>query len=351
MGDLQNLIMISVNRRNMKPKQSIRKTSILCAASAMLFSWSQVAVAAGPVAVAPGQSMEVVVPETSSPVKFSVSAGAGYLTGESKEIVYWPSFGNHKASELTWEIDSLFMVGIGAQLKVRNWLSVNFDGWFKAFDGEGTMDDYDWMVVGQDWSDWSHHEETDVTEGSIIDLNAEFAFFRTESVAFNAIVGYKRDEFGWEAYDGDFVYSSAGTARDITGSIPNEILGIGYEQTFTSLYFGMGLAANFTKFELAGRIIYSPLVNGEATDNHYLRNLVTYDEIDDGDMIAFDISGNYHINNHLSVLMAYSYQKYDTTQGDSEWHFQDEGLIILYPDGAGMAQTSSLFSISMQYTF
>lgn len=335
----------------MKPKRLIKQASILCATSAILVGWTQAAAAAaGPVSVAPGQSMEVAMGEPTSPVQFSLSAGAGYLTGESKEIVYEPAEGNRKLSELTWEIDNLFMIGIGAQLKVRDRLTVNFDGWFKAFDGEGTMDDYDWQVAGLDWTDWSHHEDTDVTDGSIFDINAEFAFFRSESVAFNAIAGYKRDNFGWSASGGDYVYTQNGF-RDTSGSFAEGLQVIGYEQTFSSLYLGMGIAANFSRFELASRIIYSPIVQGEATDNHYLRNLVTYDDIEDGDMIAFDISGNFLINKNLSVLVAYSYQDYDTTQGDSEYHFQDEGLVVFFPDGAGMSQTSSLFSVSLQYTF
>lgn len=333
----------------MKSQRSIYQTSILCAASVILFGATQ-AVAAGPVAVAPAQSVEVAMPETSSPIKFSLGVGAGYLTGEATEIVYWPSVGNHKASELTWKIDNLFMIGIDAQMKVQNWLTVNFDGWFKAFDGDGTMDDYDWQVPGLDWTDWSTHDDTDVTEASIIDLNADFAFFRTDSAAFSAIVGYKRDNFGWESYGGDYVYSVNGF-RDTAGSFPDGLLGIGYEQTYDSLYFGMGFAAYFTKFELAGRMIYSPIVQGEATDNHYLRNLVTYDDIEDGDMFAFDISGNYLINRNLSVLMAYSYQKYDTTQGDAEWQFLDEGVAYFIVDGAGMDLTYSLFSVSLRYTF
>ena len=334
----------------MKPKQLIKQTSALYAASVILLGWTQAAVAAGPVAVAPGKGGEVIMADTSSPVKFSVSVGAGYLTGEANELVYWPSVGNHKASELTWKIDNLFMVGIGAKLKVQNWLTINVDGWFKAVDGDGTMDDYDWLVPGQDWTDWSHHENTDVTDGSIFDVNAEFAFFHSESVAFKAIAGYKRDNFGWEAYGGDYVYSESGF-RDTAGSIPSGISVISYEQTYTSLYVGLGVEAYFSKFELASRLIYSPIAQGEATDNHYLRNLVTYDDCEDGDMIAFDISGNYLINSNLSVMMAYSYQKYDTMQGDSEWQYRDEGLAYYIVDGAGMDQTSSLFTVSLRYMF
>ncbi len=334
----------------MKPEKLIVLSTSFVAASLLVCSWAQAATATGPVAVAPGRTATAVMEQPSSPVSFSVEVGSGYLTGESKEVVYWPTLGNHKASELTWAIDNLFMVGIGASLKVHDWMAVNFNGWFKAFEGEGTMDDYDWMVRGADWTDWSHHEKTDVTEGSIMDLNVEFSFVRTDVVALKAITGYKRDNFGWEAYGGNYTYSES-RFRDTKGSISDSIATIGYEQTFTSLYFGLGLAAKFNAFELNGRFIYAPLVYGEATDYHYLRDLVTYDEGEDGSMIAFDVSGSFLITPHFAIEMGYSYQRYDMMQGDSEWHYQDAGVVYYFADGAGMDQTSSLISVALRYTF
>lgn len=334
----------------MKPKKLITPRKSLAAASLLVCFWTSVAVAAGPVSVAPGRTARVVEGQSASPVSFSLEMGAGYLTGESNEAVYWPSQGNHQASELTWAIDDVFMVGIGGSLKFRDWLAFNFNGWFKAADGNGTMDDYDWTVVGSDWTDWSHHEQTDVTAASIIDLNVALSFFRTPNLALKAIVGYKRDNFAWEAYGGDYIYSEGGF-RNTSGTIPAGIHTIGYDQTFTTPYVGVGVEAKFNAFELNSRLIYSPLVHGEDTDHHYLRNLVTYDTVDDGDMIGFDVSGSYFFNPHLALELAYSYQRYDMTQGDSEWHFQDEGVVYYFADGAGMDQTSSLFSVALRYTF
>ena len=333
----------------MKPKRLIQRSSIVCAASAMLLGGAGLAPAAGPVAVAPQQDVEVAMVET-PPVRFSLSAGAGYLTGKATEIVFLPTVGNHRISELTWKIDNLFMIGVGAHLKLQNWLTVNFDGWFKATDGEGSMDDFDFRILGADWTDWSTHSDTDVTDGSIIDLNAEISVFRTENFALKVIGGYKRDNFGWEAYGGNFVYSVNGF-RDTVGSFPAGQQVIGYEQTYDTPYVGIGIGVSFPRFELASRLIYSDWVQGEAIDNHYLRNLVTTDEIEDGEMVAFDISGKYLINNHLSVMMAYTYQDYDTAQGDSLWEFRDQGVSVLFVDGAGMDLYYSLFTVSLIYTF
>ncbi len=328
------------------------RNTCLVAATVLLCSWPQRASAAGPVAVAPGKRVNLQQDQPASPVSFNVELGSGYLTGESKELVYWPTFGNHKASELTWKIDNMFMVGVGAQMKVRDWMAVNFNGWFKAFDGEGTMDDYDYLIPGsRDWTDWSHHEKTDVTAGSIVDLGVEFSFVRTDVLQLKGLAGYKRDNFSWEAYGGEYTYSDDGGFRNSTGSLSNSVASIGYEQTFTSLYFGLGMAAKFAAFELSSRFIYAPFVQGEATDYHYLRNLVTYDDADDGDMIGFDVAGSFLLSQHLSIDMGYSYQRYDTMQGDSEWHYEDSGVVYFFADGAGMDQTSSLISLAFRYTF
>jgi plasminogen activator len=320
--------------------------------TAMVFAGLSSASAAGPVAVAPAETSEVVVvAPQSSPVRFTLGVGAGYLSGESKELVYWPEYNNHKASELTWEIDNLYMIGITGDLQVANWLTFSFDGWFKATDGDGTMDDYDWQVPGYEWTDWSHHEDTDVTDGSIIDVSANFSFFQNYNVVLTGIVGYKRDNFGWEARGGDYTYSSGGF-RNYSGSFADGALGISYEQTMDTFYGGLGFSADFTnRFRLAGRVIYSPFVQGEATDYHHMRNLVTYDDFEDGDLIAFDITGTFGLTEKLGLEIGFSYQSYDTMQGDSEWHFNDEGIVAYLDNGAGMDQTSTMLTASLQYSF
>lgn len=307
-----------------------------------------------PVAVAPapaqGGGGTMVAESPTSSVTFSATLGAGYLTGESNEMVYWPSLGNHKASELTWKTDNLYMIGLAAKLEVNSWFAIHLDGWFKATDGDGSMEDYDWTVVGSDWTNYSSHGNTDVTDGSLFDINTEVSFYTTPTWKCNAIVGYKRDDFGWEARGGEYVYSENGL-RNISGVVPVNILSVSYEQTMTSFYIGTGFGLKYEKFHFTSRIIYSPFVSAEATDHHYLRNIVISDDFDDGDLIAFDIEGSYLFTEKFALELAYSYQKYDNMQGDSKWYYNDFGAVINYPNGGGMDQQSSMLSMSLQYTF
>lgn len=337
----------------MKNCRYVHDCSYLMSASILVFALSTNAMASSPAAISPGQSTVVdnrIAKEPEKPVEFTLSGGVGYLTGESRELVYWPSADNHKASELTWKIDSLFMVGFGASLRTGRWFTINFDGWFKATDGDGTMDDYDWQVPGYPWTDWSHHEDTDVTDGSMIDINGQISFYRTETVIFNGYLGYKRDNFGWESRGGDYIYSVGGF-RDRSGSFADGALAVSYEQTLEVPYLGFGIDLDLGRFKLDGRVIYSPLVQGESVDHHHMRNLITYDDFSDGDMIAIDVAGVFEMTTHLGFEIGLNFQSYDTMQGDSEWHFNDTGEVVLVKNGAGMDQQSSMVSFSVIYTF
>ncbi len=282
-------------------------------------------------------------------VKFSLGLGAAYLTGESHELVYWPEYNNHKASELTWKIDSLYMANINATLDIYNDWFIHFDGWFKVTDGDGAMDDYDWMNVGGDWTDWSHHDDTDVTSASMIDISGGWKAVNKERFTLSGLVGYKRDVFGWESYGGSYIYSESGF-RDSSGNFADGALGISYEQTFSSIYVGLG--AEFTlsdMISLSGRAIYSPIVQAEADDHHYESNFVTYDDFSGGDMFGFDVSVIINISKSLALDVGYSYLNYDEMQGDSDW---DYGYgIYTAADGAGADHNSSWFSVGLRYSF
>lgn len=283
-------------------------------------------------------------------VSFSLGLGAGYMTGESTELVYWPEFNNHKASELTWKIDSLYLTNVNASLSFSSSWFVQFDGWFKLTDGDGTLDDYDWMIIGGDWTDWSH-EEADVTKASMIDISAGWRGIDKESFSLSGLVGYKRDVFAWESYGGSYVYSINGF-RDSRGNFPDNEPGIGYEQTFTSIYFGLGFDFYINDtITINSRAVYSPLVEAEAVDHHYQRNLVTYDDFSGGNMFGFDIAASFKVTEKLAVNGGYSYLYYDEMQGDSDWYYNDSGIVVTEPDGAGTDHNSSLFTLTLCYSF
>ena len=102
------------------------------------------------------------------------------------------------------------MVGAGVTIQPVEWLKINGDIFFNANSGSNELDDYDWRYTTSLWSDWSHHDDVELTKGTMFDVNAEFIFFRNQNTAISAIVGYKQDNWEWEARGGEFIYSIGG---------------------------------------------------------------------------------------------------------------------------------------------
>ncbi len=284
-------------------------------------------------------------------ITFTGRVGVGYLNGEANEYVYWEDSGGRTASKLTWKIDSLYMAGLGVTIQPSHWVNINVDTWFNVGDGDGYMSDYDWMEPAiQDWTDESLHDDTNVTKGFIFDVNAEMTAFSNDQISLTGILGFRRDNFEWEARGGTYVYS-AGGFRNRTGSFPAGELGITYEQTFNVPYFGVGFKGDFDRVHLGVKLIGSIFVNGEAVDQHHMRDLVTYDDFSGEQMWGFDLAFGYDISDRMGVEMTYAYEKYDTMKGDSVWHYNDEGVIVDLPNGAGADLQTSMAAVNFIYSF
>ena len=286
---------------------------------------------------------------------FSVHFHTSRLSGEAHEYLYWPNVGGHKASELIWKIDNIFMHGAGFSVKPVNWLAINTDGWFNIFKGIGTMDDYDWRVPGRGWTDWSHHKKTDVTRGSIMDINIELIAFDAGSISFSGLFGFKRDNWEWKAYGGSYIYSDNRRPdiffRDDIFSLSDKILSITYEQTFNVPYVGINMNQNFNNCALKARLITSPFVYGEAVDHHHLRNFVTYANFSGESIIILDIAMAYKLTEPLVLQMALNHTKYAPIKTDLAWHDQDKNTVEILKDYAGAELETTMFSCSFVFSF
>lgn len=292
-----------------------------------------------------------------SAVGFDKSSGAfemqarlstGLLSGEANEYVYWPEENNHQASRLIWQLDSIYMLSGGLSMKPCKWMIFNGDLSVKMNKGSGTMDDYDWLVPGWDWTHWSHHEDLEVTKGTILDINVEMPFRATPALSFSALLGYQYDNWEWEARGGSYIYSYY-DFRDTEGDFEDGELAITYEQTFHAPYLGLGMDINFGRGQFNARVIGSPVVTAEALDHHHMRDLVTTDEFTGETMMAVDAGLSYGVTANLALSVNYNYTKYERMQGDSEWDYSGE--VISYADSAGADLEYSEVSVELAYTF
>lgn len=286
---------------------------------------------------------------------------AGILNGESGEYLYdangsYSGRKGYKISELNWQLNSVPMLGLGFTFPAADQLRLNLDYWRNVVDGDGTMDDYDWLYVGADWSHWSHHSDTTVREVSTLDASLELGVYRTngDDTEIHVLLGYRMDNLDWQATGGRGIYS-VDSYRDTAVSFP-AVPVIAYEQHYSSPYFGIGFDAANSRGGMdmlfSGSIRYSPWVQGKDEDIHYLRDLRFEEEGSDGEWLAVELELDVAISSRLSVLLGYSYQEYreikasmvvtDLTTGDRGY----------YPDGsAGLDHFSNMFTLGAKFHF
>ena len=184
----------------------------------------------------------------------------GMLSGEAREIVYE---GSHKLSELIWDLSGLVWGGATVSGQFGDRFRVNAGFWTALTEGDGGMEDYDWLDTWRDdWTHWSE-SEVDVINAWSADVNASYLVWTTRDLGVHAIVGYKHDFWEWSDFGGRYVYSSDTGFRDIIGNFGGEN-GIDYEQTFDIPYLGIGLTSmGHERWRASGYLLFSPLVFGE----------------------------------------------------------------------------------------
>lgn len=276
----------------------------------------------------------------------------GQISGQSQELVYVPEI-KHTLSRLTWDLKEVYMLGIGGSVAPTPWLRLNADAWFKLNDGDGSMNDFDWVVQDFQYTHWSHHENLDLTKGTMFDVNGEVKFYEFEDTKFWGIAGFKHDNWEWKAYGGYYVYSSY-WLYDTVGEFDDNELGITYEQNFYAPYLGLGFtsALSSAPINFSGRVIGSTFVYGDDKDQHHMRHLVFEEEFDSGMMFGLDLGGSYHFTENIALAASYHYQDYQEMKGETTITDTTTGEVTkLTGDVAGMDHRSSLFSLSAIYSF
>lgn len=286
-----------------------------------------------------------------SAIAVSAHIGAGYLSGESNELVYDP-FSGQKISELQWDLDEVYMFNAGAAIAPLSWLTISADFWINLNKGNGAMDDYDYLAAGYSgYSHWSHHEDTDLSSGYMFDINAAFTFYRAGETSFSGLVGYKHDNWEWESYGGSYVYSTT-YLHDTVGSFPAGEKVITYNQWFDVPYIGLGFESAAGRMFFKGRIIASPLVSAGDEDIHHLRNLRFEGDFDYSSMVGIDLGLGYSFTPNLALTAAFKYQKYEEADGDTLITDLSTGAQQhVSGDAAGVDHSSSMVSVGLQYRF
>lgn len=314
--------------------------------------------------------------EEGKALTFGVQLSGGMLYGEAKEHVYdYESLdgSRRQLSRLDWELKNVGMGGLNASIRplnmvgrinltenlsfnTANGMSLNIGYWNALSEGNGEMDDYDWLDPYS--TDWTHYSlsDVDVTEGYLLDVNAAWDFIQwSDHLTCRVFVGYKQNGWTWEDSGRYLLYPEY-------GYVPQDLYGenmINYEQEFRMLYLGEGidLAFAFKPVELtvSWQFIYSPLVYATDWDEHVARSLQFKEEFEGGDMlgIGFDVRCAFTQGalDGLFFKAAFNVQKIGLIVGDMEYYDASTGEYGGGEDVAGIENEYWVLSLGGGYRF
>ncbi|MFJ5296634.1 omptin family outer membrane protease [Pseudomonas sp. NPDC088368] len=280
-----------------------------------------------------------------------VSVGLGLLNGQAKEKAYYEG---EKLSQLNWDLKQVPTLHLGVTFHPSEWLSLDARGWTQMGKGRGHMKDYDW-IDGEDepWTHYSDHPDTKVQKAWQAEFAATVWALKREDMAFGAMLGYQRSEFGWEARGGEFTYSSENGFRDISGKVPPELKSISYEQSYDTPYIGLVGLYTHDNWTLEGRFKYSQWVKARQHDQHHLRDLTFTGQNDNrGKMQSLALGVSYRIQPQLSIKAGVDYQVFAEAKGHALINDLDEGKRYRTGDKSmSQANRTVLSTLALNYRF
>lgn len=277
--------------------------------------------------------------------EFSISGSIGALGGESREYVYAEN--GRKVSQINWKIKPAAILQAEMNYDVLSWLSAHVRGWTTIAKRTTVMDDYDWLNPNQsNWTEWSHHENTQMNYANDLDLNLRAWLWKNTNLKLGATLGYERNAFDFKAIGGCYQYQSG----KLTGCFAN-VPGIAYQQTFNTPYVGLIGKYNIDRFELAAVAKYSNWVQAKDQDQHFMRDLTFKETSDRSNYYSLMLDAGYRVTNNLKVFTQASYNQYSRTKADTEVIDNTSGETAFLPNSAGLYNKNYTLAVGVHYLF
>jgi len=276
-----------------------------------------------------------------------IRAGLGILEGEAREVFYAYLPERYKVSELTWDLSQVWLGGVVLDAALSRKMSLELGYWLPVSEGNGDLEDVDWLIYGAGWSDWSRGP-VDVVGGSVLDIFLSFDLLQRDSLNLRGLVGLRRTEWEWEDWGGTFIYSSAGGFRDVSGTFPPGV-GIRYRQEIEMPYVGLGLRQDGETVTWRAKLAYSPAVTATSVDEHVLRSLRVDADFSNGAAWLLGVSAQWGVAADLVMLVGADYEMVSEFKG--EGHVRDgTGAQYMIPDGAGLSYEALSVSAALVWT-
>ena len=306
------------------------------------------------------QADVIAPPHGDFPVSVGGQLSFGLLNGEAKEHVYdyeTVDGSRRQLSRLDWDLKNIVMGGVQFSVRpikrdVWDALTVNFGFWNALTEGNGEMDDYDWLDPYS--TDWTHYSlsDVDVTEGYVFDLNVAYDVVEWNDLVVRGFLGYKQNGWTWEDSGRYLLYPEY-------GYVPQDLDGenmINYEQEFRMPYLGASVDWTKGDFTVAGRLTYSPSVEATDWDDHVWRDMHYTEEFEDGEMLGIGLDIRYDFTKGrlkgVFLSAAVDVQTIDLIVGDIEYYgAKTYGEVISIENGAGIENSYTVFSLGGGYRF
>jgi outer membrane protease len=286
-------------------------------------------------------------------VSFSIRGSVGYLSGQTRDTVYFhPQYGvTYEANELNWDMGDLYMGGAVASLAFMDGLHLNTGYWMPLSKGSGTINNYDWLRTGADWTDWSE-SSADASGSRVWDINAALDMLSMSSFAVGGIMGYKTEFWSSNGRGGRYIYSSnpaqaAGT-RNVTGTSTTATF-VRYEQTVHIPYVGLNTRMTVYDLTLSAYGLLSPWV--DVTDENHLSYPQAYfrETFSRGMFYGLGVNATYKFTFGLFLSAALDYQNISNLKGDV--YVRGTTVEEEITKGASADQHLTYFSLSAGYAF
>ncbi|MCW8386929.1 omptin family outer membrane protease [Fluoribacter dumoffii] len=277
----------------------------------------------------------------------SLNASLGVLSGKAHEYVYYPHR-ESQLSQLDWRIKNAALLNGELNYDVLSWLSLNGRGWTTLAKNKAAMDDYDWFNPYQeDWTHWSHHENTHLNYANGLDLSLRAWLMQNQNYKLGLAAGYQWDAFSWRALGGCYEYNNGMNI----GCFPDNFPGIGYQQKFRTPYVGLAGKYFINNFEFNALLKYSNWVSARDHDEHYARQLTFKDQGNHFGYYAATLNAGYFVTRGAKIFVEGSYNHFSNGHADTEIINKFSGAHGYESDSAGLSNKNYSLALGMQYTF
>lgn len=292
-------------------------------------------------------------PDFFTPEKVSTDLSLGMLSGKTKERVYLPEYGGHKASQLDWKYSNAAILKGAINWDLMPRVSIGAAGWTTLGSRGGDMTNTDWLDSDnpKTWTDKSRHPGTRLNFANEFDLNIKGWLLNEPDYRLGLMAGYQESRYSFNATGGTYIYSEDGGFRNETGSLPNGERNIGYKQRFKMPYIGLTGSYRYDKFEFGGALKYSGWVRASDNDEHYQRETTFRGKTKNQNYYSVAVDAGYYVTDNAKVYVEGAWNRIANKKANVSIYDRSDNTAEYSKHGGGIESYNFTTTAGLKYTF